>query len=146
VRAVTDTITIPAAVVPQLRSGALRKLDAALGVVGGWIEGPRDDARAYYKAFQPVLVLGVLIDKIGVLDDSAQHELELDPALSGSVLEALESQYAIELERQCDFEAGEVAIPPRNLPELKTLVDELSKRVGVSAAVRPQAASRRGHG
>jgi hypothetical protein len=131
-----DPITIPAELVPHLRRGVQSQLSVHVDVLGVALEG-RIDERKYREALRAFDAARALLDAIGVRDDDAQGDVELDLGASGELtLRALEAQHRREVARLEDADAHGMPIPPREVPELGRLVTEVRRRVGASEALR----------
>jgi len=131
-----DPITIPASLVPYLRRGVQSQLSARVDVLGVLLQD-RVDESTYREALIAFDVARALLDAIGVRDDDAQGDVELDLGASGEfVLKALEAQHRCEVARLEDAHAHGTPIPSREVPELGNLVTEVRRRVGTSEVLR----------
>jgi len=101
------------------------------------LEGRIDEPR-YRDALGGFDAARALLDEIGVSDEHAHDDVELD--LGGEsgelVLKSLETQHRAEVTRLQDAAAHGVQIPEREVPELGRLLTEVRRRVGVSEAAR----------
>jgi len=128
------TITVAAPLVPYLRRGVKRELSATLALLAFQVDTVLDH-QTYYDAFARLDQARALFDTVGVLDDPAQGDLDVDldrwPRL---VLRALESEYDAEVRRLQDYAAEGVAqglaISLDELPALGRLVADIRERVG----------------
>jgi hypothetical protein len=131
-----ETITVPARLVPYLRRGVQNQLSARVDVLGVALEG-RLDERRYREALSAFDAARALLDAIGVREDDAQDDVELELGASGElVLKALEAQHRCEVARLQDAEAHGMPIPAREVPELGELVTLVRRTAGASEALR----------
>lgn len=125
----SGNVTIAGKLVPLLRGGVKRELAANLELLAIQLDTTIDPA-PYYAALARFDAARTLLDAIGVSDDPAQLDVELDlgrwPQL---VLTALESQHQAELIRLEQAHADECDLPTRDVPALGRLVEEVRKQV-----------------
>jgi hypothetical protein len=128
----SGNLTIAAKLVPYLRKGVKRELSATLAILAFQVDTALDPT-SYYDALARFDDARALLEAVGVSDSAQQRELELDlyrwPRL---VLEALESEYNVELMRLQDRAAEGFELPSREIPALGALVAEVRKKVGAA--------------
>jgi hypothetical protein len=119
-----------------VRGGLQSQMSARVDTLAVALEG-RIEALRYREALGGFDAARALLDTIGVSDEDAQVDVELDLSASGElILAALESQHRSEVARLQDAAAHGVQIPERDVPELGRLLTEVRRRVGVSEATR----------
>jgi hypothetical protein len=129
-------LTIPAALVGYLRRGLLRELDAAADLLRFELERDPIEAKTYRQAFASIITAGKLLELIGVTDDAAQQDAELD--LSGSaamILRALQAQYDVEIIRLQDAESSGLMPPLRDIPALGDCIVAVKQEIDARADV-----------
>jgi hypothetical protein len=139
----TQTITIPANVVPYLRSGLVAEFGSALDLLV--IQHEREPIAPvdWNEALQCMASVRPLLDVIGVAAPEVEADVELDlveqPLL---VLHALIAVHRVEVMRVQDAATDGVRLSHQDMAALTSLVDEVEQAVDPSGAVRQESASR----
>jgi hypothetical protein len=128
----TSTISVPASIVPYLRSGLIAEHGSALDVLDAALEGTEVDPTRWRIGLAQLDYSRELLDKIGVSAGSADFglNLELTPRLAQMFLDGLRAVYAIEVQRLADAAVDRVAVPSRAIPTLRDYIVDTEQQLG----------------
>jgi len=125
-----------------LRSGVKEELAASLEMLAFEVD-KNIDPETYYGALARFDHARTLLDAIGVADEPAQPDVELDLARwPRLVLKALESQHDAELIRLEQAHAGGLDPSMSDIQALGYLVASIQEQVGTPPRIRPSAPGR----
>ena len=139
----TQTITIPAKVVPYLRSGLIAEHGSAVDLIVIQHEAERIDATAWNEAHQCLDAAWGLLDGIGVTATGVDVDVELDLAKAPLlVLDALIAIHRVEVVRVQDAATDGVRLAYQGIAALASFVDTVEQTLDPSGEVRSERARR----
>jgi hypothetical protein len=131
-------LVIPAPLVRYLRAGVIREMGTAIAMMQVQVDATIDPD-TWPQVLNRFDCARSLLETIGVVDSPEQCDIVIDlrrwPALLRKVLE---TQHQTEIRRLRDSEADGFRIPPRDVPELGRLVEEVRKRTSPLPTRRQQ--------
>lgn len=131
----TSTISVPASIIPYLRSGLIAEHGSALDVLDASLEPTEVDHARWRTGLAQLDYSRELLDKIGVSAGSGDFDLslELTPRLAQMFLDGLRAVYEIEVQRLADAATDHVHIPLRSIPTLRNYIIDTERQIGNAA-------------
>ena len=128
----TKTITVPAALVPYLRSGLLAEYGSALDVLDPTIGVDVVDKERWRDGNAQLDCSRDLLNRIGVAPGPGSFDLnlELSTPAARMLLDAMRAIYDVEVQRLADAATDRVHLPLREVPTLRNFVLDADKRLG----------------
>jgi hypothetical protein len=128
-------ISVPATLVPHLRSGLTAELGSAIDLLEVTLEMDEVDAERWRIGLAQFDSARELLDMVGVSSGSDDFDLNLDltPRLARLLLDALRAVYDMEVHRLANAASDHVQLPLREIPALRNFILEAERRLGKTA-------------
>jgi len=126
------TISVPAALIPYVRSGLIAEFGSALDVLEAALAMDEVDAERWRTGLAQFDCARELLDRVGVTAGSGDSDFYLElTSRSGRLLrDALRAIYNLEVQRLADAASDGVPLPLREIPTLHNFILEIERGLG----------------
>jgi hypothetical protein len=129
------TITVPATLIPYVRSGLIAEFGSALDVLETSLVMDEADAERWRTGLAQFDCARELLDRVGISAGTGDFDLYLQlTSRSGRLLlDALRAVYNTEVHRLANAATDHIALPLRELPTLRNFIVKTERQLGKTA-------------
>lgn len=131
-----STISVPATIIPYLRSGLIAEFGSAIDVLEAALAMDEVDAERWRTGLAQFDCSRELLETAGLSSGSGDFALtlELRPRSARLLLDALRAVYDVEVQRLANAATDGVTLPLREIPTLRNFILETERRLGKEAS------------